>query len=115
MYLRPPHVTVATAIEPCDPNGPTPAHKNWRHANWLNWVSVVNKQDYARLQGFDFMVAALQVRWMLSGGPQIALNALLDGLQSVPHSPVLECTWRDMPYYQCTCDATCRRTARRWT
>ncbi len=61
MYLRPPHVTVATAIEPCDPNGPTPAHKNWRHANWLNWVSVVNKQDYARLQGFDFMVTALQV------------------------------------------------------
>ena len=62
IYLRPPHVTVATAIEPCDPNGPTPAHKNWRHANWLNWVSVVNKQDYARLQGFDLMVTALQVR-----------------------------------------------------
>jgi hypothetical protein len=60
--MRPPHVTVATAIEPCDPNGPTPAHKNWRHANWLNWVSVVNKQDYARLQGFDLMVVAIEVR-----------------------------------------------------
>ena len=74
MYLRPPHVTVATAIEPCDPNGPTPAHKNWRHANWLNWVSVVNKQDYARLQGFDFTVTALQVRRMLLGGPLICLE-----------------------------------------
>ena len=61
MYLRPPHVTVATAVEPCDPDGPTPAHKSWRHANWLNWVSIVNKQDYARLQGFDFMVVAVQV------------------------------------------------------
>ena len=62
LYMRPPHVTVATAIEPCDPNGPTPAHKNWRHANWLNWVSIVNKQDYVRLQGFDLMVVAIGVR-----------------------------------------------------
>ena len=67
MYLRPPHITVATAVEPCDPLGPTPAHKNWRGANWLNRVSVANKQDFARLQGFDFVVTAVAVRTCLLG------------------------------------------------
>ena len=55
-------MTVATAIEACDPLGPTPAHKNWRHANWLNRVSVANKQDFARLQGFDFVMTDIKVR-----------------------------------------------------
>ena len=61
VYLRPPHITVATAIEACDPEGPAPAHKQWRHANWLNRISVANKQDYARLQGFDFVMTAIKV------------------------------------------------------
>lgn len=73
MYLRPPHVVVATAIAGCDPgtvfdhNYYIPpavgsAHDSWQYADWLNRISVANKQDYARLQGYRFLFHHENVR-----------------------------------------------------
>ena len=75
--------------------GPDPAHKYWEHGDWLNWISIANKQaresgfllhqtlcvrtpgfsgshaanvpmqDYARLHGFDFIMTAVRVRLCL--------------------------------------------------
>lgn len=74
LYLRPPHVVVATAVAGCDPgtqfndfNFYKPpavgsATESWRHADWLNRISVASKQDYARLQGARFMFVHAHVR-----------------------------------------------------
>lgn len=60
--MRPPHITVATGIEFCNPEGPDPAHAAWETGDWLNAISVANKQDYARLHGFDFILTVVRVR-----------------------------------------------------
>lgn len=60
LYLRPPHVVVATAVAGCTPS--EDGSDAWRHADWLNRVSVANKQDYARLQGFRFIFVHADVR-----------------------------------------------------
>jgi hypothetical protein len=60
LYLRPPHVLVATAISGCDPEGSSVAAATWQQADWLNRLSVANKQDFARLHGFRFMLTAVQ-------------------------------------------------------
>ena len=60
--MRPPHVVVATAVTGCDPEGGGVPSKSWRHADWLNRVSVASKQDFARLQGFRFVFIHADVR-----------------------------------------------------
>ena len=65
LYLRPPHVVVATAVAgcaPCAEPGSGTACDSWQHADWLNRISVANKQDYARLQGFRFIFIHAKVR-----------------------------------------------------
>ena len=65
LFLRPPHVVVATAVAgcvPCAEPGLGTACDSWQHADWLNCISVVNKQDYARLQGFRFIMIHAKVR-----------------------------------------------------
>ena len=61
LYLRPPHVLVATAVSGCDPEGSDPAAGPWRCADWLNRLSIANKQDFARLHGFRFMLINVKV------------------------------------------------------
>ena len=62
LYLRPPHITVGTAVAGCRPSNESSQPDAWRHADWLNRVSIANKQDFARLQGFRFMLIHTTVR-----------------------------------------------------
>lgn len=59
--MRPPHVTVVTAVAGCDPAGGGLPSQTWQHADWLNRISIANKQDYARLQGFRFIFLHVKV------------------------------------------------------
>ena len=61
LYLRPPHVLVATAVSVCEEEGPHAAVGTWRRADWLNSLSIANKQDFARLHGFRFMLTSVKV------------------------------------------------------
>jgi hypothetical protein len=56
-YLRydaPPRLIIASTVRRCD--GPDAGA-----ANRLNWISVVNKLDYAHLHGVEFWLHAEQV------------------------------------------------------
>lgn len=67
LYLRPPNVVVATAVVGCHPDGSSLASKAWQQADLLNRISIANKQDYARLQGFRFILVHGDVRtWFIS-------------------------------------------------
>ena len=35
----------------------------WQRADWLNRMSVANKQDFARLQGFRFLFTHVMARF----------------------------------------------------
>lgn len=52
----PPRLIVASTVKACS----GPGH---HVANRLNWVSVVNKLDYAHLHGFQFWLHAEKVNW----------------------------------------------------
>ncbi len=52
----PPRLIVASTVKACS----GPGHQV---ANRLNWVSVVNKLDYAHLHGFQFWLYAEKVNW----------------------------------------------------
>ena len=62
LYLRPPHVLVATAMAGCNPNGTGLPSQTWQRADWLNRLSIANKQDFARLQGFRFLFTHVKAR-----------------------------------------------------
>ena len=53
---------VATAAAGCNPTGQGLPSQTWQHADWLNRLSVANKQDFARLQGFRFLVTHVKAR-----------------------------------------------------
>lgn len=55
-------MVVVTAVAGCRPNDSSEASQSWQQADWLNRVSIANKQDYARLQGFRFIIVHVQVR-----------------------------------------------------
>ncbi len=62
LYLRPPHVLVATAVAGCDPRGTGLPSRTWQRADWLSRLSVASKQDFARLQGFRFLFIHVKAR-----------------------------------------------------
>lgn len=60
LYVRPPNVMVATAVQRC-------ARGDWEEpdhmwADHLTWLSVYNKMDYARLHGTTLHMKAIWVR-----------------------------------------------------
>ena len=56
---------MATAISGCDPEMSDNNAATWQRADWLNRLSVANKQDFARLHGFRFMLITIQVCYNL--------------------------------------------------
>ena len=76
LYLRPPHVLVATAVAGCNPDGGGLPSQTWQRADWLNHLSIANKQDFARLQGFRFLFTHVKARGrtVTSGPEAVHLN-----------------------------------------
>lgn len=59
MFLRPPDVAIATVITTCKPRENVRSEEHCRYSNWLNQLSISNKQDHARLRGYEFIVEAV--------------------------------------------------------
>lgn len=59
LYVRPPNVIVATAMQRCTRGDWDEAEHLW--ADHLTWLSVYNKMDYARLHGTTLHMNAIWV------------------------------------------------------
>jgi len=59
IYLRPPLVAVGAAVAGCEPRTPE-GKQPWKHADWLSRMSIANKQDYARVHGYEFILEVVR-------------------------------------------------------
>jgi len=93
MWLRPPEVTIVMPITVCKPEDPDNLHNKpeyKKYSHWLNQMSVANKQDHARLRGWEFVLEAVK-----DGRPE--LEVLIDSLNRLSKSPFLKyMLWMDV-------------------
>jgi hypothetical protein len=81
LYVRPPNVIVATAVQRCTRGDWGESDHMW--ADHLTWLSVYNKMDYARLHGTTLHMKAIWASSPLATTTRMHLYGCLDAMPAL--------------------------------